>query len=62
MDHLTYLDHYNAMTAPALDELAIMLGRIAGADEAQAYLASLRTSQDALWDQYRASASQQVAP
>jgi hypothetical protein len=62
MDHTTYLDRYHEMTAPALDELALLLGRLTEADEAQAYLADLRTRQDALWDQYRASASQQVAP
>lgn len=64
MDQQTYLDRYNAMTAPALDELALMLGRLEGdgATEAATYLSALRTAQDALWDTYRASASQMVAP
>jgi hypothetical protein len=64
MDHTTYLDRYNALTAPALDELALMLGRLEGdeAAEAAAYLAALRTAQDGLWETFRASASQVVAP
>jgi len=63
MDHLTYLDRYNAMTAPALDELALLLGRLEGDDATAAatYLTNLRTAQDALWEDYRAQASREVA-
>jgi hypothetical protein len=63
MDHATYLDRYNALTAPALDELALMLARLEGDDAVAAanYLADLRTAQDALWDTYRAQASREVA-
>ena len=64
MDHQTYLDRYNAITAPGLDELALMLARLDGDDATAAatYLSNLRAAQDALWETFRAQASQQVRP
>ena len=64
MDHQTYLDRYNAITAPALDELALMLARLDGEAAAAAanYLTQLRADQDTLWEAFRAEAGRQVAP
>lgn len=61
MDHATYLDRYEALTSAALGELALLHGR-EDWPAATTYLTGLRAAQDALWETYRASASQQVAP
>lgn len=61
MDHAIYLDRYEALTSAALGELALLHGR-EDWPAATAYLTQLRAAQDALWDEFRASASQQVKP
>lgn len=61
MDHATYLDRYHELTTAALSELALLHGREAW-DEATTYLTALRAQQDALWEQFRASAEQRVNP
>lgn len=61
MDHATYLDRYEALTSAAMSELALLHGR-GDWEAATTYLTGLRAAQDALWEAYRASASQQVKP
>jgi len=61
MDHATYLESYLSLTTSALAELALLHGREEWTD-ATAYLTDLRAQQDALWEEFRASAQREVNP